>query len=103
MLYQLSYSPKELGNLASDFCGYSCAVQTEADVYPNGLNTASTNRKKGKPGSAPMGPTRAFSVLVPYLAPGTVRLSALLLRGSCGGGFLFLLLGLLLGKDLRDD
>jgi hypothetical protein len=27
MLYQLSYSPKELGNLAVAFCGYSSAVR----------------------------------------------------------------------------
>ena len=32
MLYQLSYSPKELGDLATVFARYSSAVQTEADV-----------------------------------------------------------------------
>jgi hypothetical protein len=32
MLYQLSYSPKELGDLAALYEGHSSAVKTEADV-----------------------------------------------------------------------
>src|SRR5438093_627649 len=48
MLYQLSYSPKELDNLASTFSRYSSAVRTEADVYPKLVNPASSNRKKEK-------------------------------------------------------
>jgi hypothetical protein len=35
MLYQLSYSPKYLDDLALVSPGYSSAVQTEADVYPS--------------------------------------------------------------------
>jgi hypothetical protein len=35
MLYQLSYSPKYLGNLDLLNDGYSKAVVTEADLYPS--------------------------------------------------------------------
>ena len=45
MLYQLSYSPKELDNLAALNCGYSSAVAKEADVYPFSPNVARVFRK----------------------------------------------------------
>lgn len=45
MLYQLSYSPKELDDLANGFCGYSSAVWAEADVYPIALIVARVFRK----------------------------------------------------------
>ena len=45
MLYQLSYSPKELDDLAALRCGYSSAVLKEADVYPNRWNVARVFRK----------------------------------------------------------
>ena len=44
MLYQLSYSPKYLGDLGVFSCGYSSAVPTEADVYPSLKYLASTMR-----------------------------------------------------------
>lgn len=45
MLYQLSYSPKELDDLAALDCGYSSAVAKEADVYPFSPNVARVFRK----------------------------------------------------------
>jgi hypothetical protein len=42
MLCQLSYSPKNFGDLAAFARGYSYTVPTEADVYPNCNHLAST-------------------------------------------------------------
>jgi hypothetical protein len=41
----LSYSPKELDDLAALLCGYSSAVAKEADVYPFSRNVARVFRK----------------------------------------------------------
>lgn len=41
----LSYSPKELDDLAALRCGYSSAVLKEADVYPKAWNVARVFRK----------------------------------------------------------
>src|SRR5262245_13645955 len=46
MLYQLSYSPKNFGDLAAFARGYSYTVPTEADVYPNCNRLASTCHNK---------------------------------------------------------
>ena len=42
----LSYSPKELDDLAALDCGYTSAVAKEADVYPFSPNVARVFRKK---------------------------------------------------------
>ena len=46
MLYQLSYSPKELGYLCSRLKRYTSAVHTEADVYLKRWKVARAERKK---------------------------------------------------------
>src|SRR5215470_2743255 len=50
MLCQLSYSPKNFGDLAAFARGYSYTVPTEADVYPNCKRLASTCHNKPSAG-----------------------------------------------------
>ena len=45
MLYQLSYSPKELVYLCSRLKRYTSAVHTEADVYLKRSKVARAERK----------------------------------------------------------
>src|SRR5678815_2008580 len=60
MLYQLSYSPNELNDLAAFFDGYTLGCADEADVYPKHGNVARGQRKnRSEPSSEPhLTPTR---------------------------------------------